>query len=63
MIDNAAQPVRHHLLSPARTLREACRQTACDKGGERCPICPIKALCENDERWLIRGNSSDRGAG
>jgi hypothetical protein len=27
MNDKGAQPVSHYLLSPARTLRDACRQT------------------------------------
>jgi hypothetical protein len=40
-------------FSSARTLRDACRQSGRDEGGRRCPACPLKYLCENDERWLI----------
>jgi hypothetical protein len=58
MNDKGAQPVSHYLLSPARTLRDACRQTGRDNSGERCPICPVRDLCESDDRWLVRGISS-----
>jgi hypothetical protein len=58
MNDKAAQTVSHYLLSPPRTLRDACRQTGRDNGGERCPICPVRDLCESDDRWLVRGISS-----
>lgn len=63
MADKAAQPVSHYLLSPARTLRDACRQTGRDDNGARCPVCPVRELCESDERWLVRGISSDLGPG
>jgi hypothetical protein len=29
-----------------------------DNSGERCPICPVRDLCESDDRWLVRGISS-----
>lgn len=63
MIDKAVQPGSHFPVSPARTLRDACRQTGCDNDGARCPICPMKELCESDERWLVRGISSAHGPG
>ena len=43
-----------YLLTPLRTLRDACRHTGHDDGGTRCPTCPVQALCESEERWLVR---------
>jgi hypothetical protein len=37
-----------------RSLREACRQVGLDRGGARCPTCPLRELCEHDERWMVR---------
>jgi hypothetical protein len=47
------KPTIPAFLSPARTLREACRKSGHDEGGRHCPTCPLKYLCENDERWLV----------
>ena len=58
MIDNAAESISDYLLAPVRRLRDACRQTGCDNDGARCPLCPVRDLCETDERWLVRGISS-----
>jgi len=41
-------------LSPALSLRQACRTTGYDDRGKRCPGCPLKELCESDERWIVR---------
>jgi hypothetical protein len=24
-----------------------------DDDGQRCPECPLKTLCESEERWLV----------
>jgi hypothetical protein len=48
-----APPAGVYPLSPALTLREACERTGSDDAGERCPSCPIRALCESENRWLI----------
>ena len=58
MVDDVAPSVSHYLLAPVRRLRDACRQTRCDDNGARCPVCPVRELCETDERWLVRGISS-----
>jgi len=47
-------------LSPALTLRDACHRTGHDAGGNRCPDCPLKGLCENEKRWLIERVSWSR---
>jgi len=41
-------------LSPALSLRQACRRTGYDNSSRRCPGCPLKELCESEERWLVR---------
>jgi hypothetical protein len=62
MIDDEAHSVSAYLLSPARTLRDACRQSGRDENGLRCAICPVKDLCESDERWLVKLTSRSRPA-
>lgn len=47
-------------LSPALTLRNACRKTGHDDGGKRCPACPLKDLCESEERWFVELASRSR---
>jgi len=44
MNDEAVESVSPYLLSPARTLRDACRQTGHDNDGKRCPHCSLKDL-------------------
>jgi hypothetical protein len=58
--DKSADPVSPYLLSPARTLRDACRQTGHDENGRRCLTCPVKDLCDSDERWLVELASRSR---
>ena len=41
-------------LSPALSLRQACRKTGYDDSGRRCSGCPLRELCESEERWLVR---------
>jgi hypothetical protein len=53
MLDNLATSETRYPVSPARTLRDACRKTGHDDGGKRCPTCPLKDLCESEERWLV----------
>ena len=36
------------------TLRQACVRAGLDRGGERCPTCPVRALCESELRWLVK---------
>lgn len=53
MRDGMIRSERPYLRSPARTLREACRESGHDEEGKRCPVCPLKDLCESEERWVI----------
>ena len=43
-----------YLLSSARSLGEACRETGRDEGGRRCPYCPLWDLCMSEDRWLVK---------
>jgi hypothetical protein len=40
--------------SPALSLRLACRKTGYDDSGRRCPGCPLRELCDSEERWIVR---------
>jgi len=53
MNDKPAEPASVHPGSPALALREACHKAGCDDDGRRCFACPLKKICENDERWLV----------
>jgi hypothetical protein len=35
------------------SLGEACRENGLDAFGQRCPACPLKALCVSDTRWRV----------
>ena len=35
-------------------MRQACRKTEYDDSGRRCPGCPLRELCDSEERWLVR---------
>jgi hypothetical protein len=48
------------LWSPARTLMEACREAGRDNGGRRCPDCPVRDLCKDESRWLVRRTAARR---
>ena len=54
MQNGTARSERSYLRSTARTLREACLETGHDEGGKRCPVCPLKELCEDEERWIVK---------
>ena len=54
MTARPCDPVSAYLLRAPRSLREACRAAGLDQGGARCPDCPLRDLCENDARWLVR---------
>jgi hypothetical protein len=36
------------------SLGEACRENGLDALGQRCPACPLKALCVSETRWRVR---------
>jgi hypothetical protein len=54
MNNTAPDPQRRYPLSPAISLRDACRRTGHDNSGARCPGCPLKELCKSEERWLVQ---------
>jgi hypothetical protein len=39
--------------SAPRSLGDACRELGLDDEGQRCPECPLQALCESETRWLV----------
>ena len=47
MIDLTESP---YLLSPARTLREACHEIGRDADGRLCADCPVADLCAKKAR-------------
>ena len=49
--DGTPETVR--LGSPS-SMREACVRARLDRGGERCPGCPVRELCFSELRWLVR---------
>jgi hypothetical protein len=40
--------------APPRSMREACARALLDRGGERCPGCPVRDLCQSELRWFVR---------
>jgi len=54
MSDTGPDPRPHDPLSSALSLRQACQKTGYDSSGKRCPGCPLKDLCESEERWIVR---------
>ncbi|GEM_PF-1638936 len=45
---------RYPLALRPRSLREACVQIGLDDDGDRCCDCPLRELCEDESRWLLR---------
>ncbi len=54
MVDGSPKPVNTAPYLGPRPLAEACRASGHDRAGGRCPECPLRTLCENDRRWLLR---------
>ena len=46
-------PDNSYLLSPARSLREACRETGRDAEGKAGVDCPVADLCEREARRMV----------
>jgi hypothetical protein len=40
--------------APPCSMREACARALLDRGGARCPNCPVRDLCQSEGRWLIK---------
>lgn len=36
------------------SMREACARASLDRGGERCPSCPVRELCQSEMRWVVK---------
>jgi hypothetical protein len=49
-MDDRGSGTRSHPCS----MREACALAGLDRDGERCPVCPLRDLCESEQRWLIQ---------
>ena len=60
-MNTALYPQIRYPLSPALSLRDACRKQGYDNTGARCPGCPLKDLCESEERWLVQKDRLDFG--
>jgi len=45
---------RRWLSSTACSLKEACQEAGFDEGGRRCRDCPVRDLCEDESRWLVK---------
>ncbi|HJU17758.1 MAG TPA: hypothetical protein VJ770_14985 [Stellaceae bacterium] len=54
MVDGTPKSVNTAPYPGPRPLVEACRASGYDRAGGRCPECPLRALCDNDKRWLVR---------
>lgn len=50
-----------YLLSPARSLGEACREIGRGAGGAHCPVCRLRELCRSEARWLVRRSARPQG--
>jgi hypothetical protein len=46
--------------SSACSLREACKKVGRDEGGNGCLNCPVRGLCEDESRWLIKRTGNHR---
>jgi hypothetical protein len=44
----------------SRSLREACQMLGWDDAGRRCRECPLRELCEDESRWLVRRAQEER---
>jgi hypothetical protein len=40
--------------APPSSLLEACVRAGLDRGGQRCPNCPVRDLCQSNMRWLVK---------
>jgi hypothetical protein len=60
MVDGPPKPVNPAPHLGPRPLVEACRASGHDRAGARCPECPLRALCESEERWLVRREKEAR---
>jgi hypothetical protein len=46
--------------SSACSLREACKKVGRDEGGDQCFDCPLRVLCDDESRWLIKRTANYR---
>ena len=45
---------RPQAAAPPCSMREACARAFLDRGGERCPSCPLRELCQSELRWVVK---------
>ncbi len=50
--------VSPYLLTPPRTLREACHEMGRDAEGKACTDCPVADLCEREAQRMA--NSAEQ---
>jgi hypothetical protein len=42
------------LSSRASSLSEACEEVGRDEDERRCRTCPVRRMCRDESRWLVR---------
>lgn len=52
-MENGSVSVRRH-SSACLSLGEACQRAGEDEEGRRCALCPLRELCLDQSRWLVR---------
>jgi hypothetical protein len=45
-------------LAAPCSMREACARALLDRGGERCPACPVRVLCRSEARWIVKATAA-----
>lgn len=60
MVESPPKPVKGGPYRGPRPLLEACRASGHDRAGGRCPLCPLRVLCESEERWLVPAEKNTR---
>ena len=54
MSDEQRRAIDGPAMSRPFSLRQACAKAGLDRGGKRCPDCPLRDLCQSELRWLVK---------
>jgi hypothetical protein len=54
MSDEQRWAIDRSAISSSVSLRQACARAGLDRGGRRCPDCPLRDLCQSELRWLVK---------
>jgi hypothetical protein len=54
MTDTGNATYSSMLFASPCSMREACARASLDRGGERCPVCPVRELCQSEARWVVK---------